>query len=551
MPLKLSFGGSKKKAAKKKKKKKKNDKPQRKSKLTLDVSSARKRRREEPDAPFDEPEFVTQVKEFLSGAVDRIKPVFSRRSSFKHPLFPTRVPHISKIRSSLTSDSRSARRKVFKNTMKFWVECCNELFSNIQALDQLREDIVLTYKEFPDASAIKTALATPNTPMSNEDFEKSVNLLIKVWQYDATVPINPEVEVPIFLFWAVYDFMNTERYRSKCPHPMGAVYVLIDLVCDFRFQTFGQFVTRLRLVFSNAVTYGEESVRGVVQIAQKYVDFIDQAVVGESIPEAIFVGPSSVDEGLQQFGTPTATMPAVENEAAKDEEDAGEPQGLGVTTRGRSRAPVVNVNRDGSYTSDFILRVEFWSERVASLLRNKAKFGIFFDEVDLSQYSDYLDVVGGKPMALRTVSEKLNTNTYLSTEEIVRDLRLIVSNCRKFNALNSALLKLGDALSRRIDSAVEKYEREFDEVVDDAASLSRKSSVIESTREVGGGRRVVSQMPEAVRQKVVVMLSCCPPNTQTRVVIAAFMCHLAGHHVDRENSQIAIRENVQRTKHII
>ena len=63
---------------------------------------------------------------------------------------------------------------------------------------------------------------------------------------------------------------------------------------------------------------------------------------------------------------------------------------------------------------------------------------LFYDPVDTTRYTDYLDHVE-KPMDYSTIKFKLNNNAYEGQEEFKEDVLLVFQNCIKYNGESSAI----------------------------------------------------------------------------------------------------------------
>jgi hypothetical protein len=65
--------------------------------------------------------------------------------------------------------------------------------------------------------------------------------------------------------------------------------------------------------------------------------------------------------------------------------------------------------------------------------------------------NDYLKVIEKKPMDLATVKQNLNLKRYRTIHHCADDIRLIWSNCKKYNGEGSAYYILADSLSKRFE----------------------------------------------------------------------------------------------------
>ncbi|KAI8872750.1 the Bromodomain of peregrin, partial [Ramicandelaber brevisporus] len=61
---------------------------------------------------------------------------------------------------------------------------------------------------------------------------------------------------------------------------------------------------------------------------------------------------------------------------------------------------------------------------------------VFAEPVPISVYPDYYETIK-KPMDLSTMSSKINNFEYITFDEYLSDINLIISNCHKYNPYTS------------------------------------------------------------------------------------------------------------------
>lgn len=83
---------------------------------------------------------------------------------------------------------------------------------------------------------------------------------------------------------------------------------------------------------------------------------------------------------------------------------------------------------------------------------------IFLYPVDSVSYPEYYEIIQS-PMDITTVKNKLNS--YISVEEMLRDIRQIWENCRIFNADGSDIVKMADKLAEASEALIEVHSYSF------------------------------------------------------------------------------------------
>ncbi|KAK0703270.1 Bromodomain from Gcn5 complexed with acetylated H4 peptide [Lasiosphaeria miniovina] len=80
-------------------------------------------------------------------------------------------------------------------------------------------------------------------------------------------------------------------------------------------------------------------------------------------------------------------------------------------------------------------------------LQNHASSWPFPMPVNKDEVADYYDVIK-KPMDLSTMESKLEADQYATPEDFIRDARLIIENCRKYNKESTAYAKYATKLEK-------------------------------------------------------------------------------------------------------
>jgi bromodomain-containing factor 1 len=80
----------------------------------------------------------------------------------------------------------------------------------------------------------------------------------------------------------------------------------------------------------------------------------------------------------------------------------------------------------------------------------------FLHPVDEIKVSDYATVIS-RPMDLTTVDRKLGSTCYLTVEDFIADVRLVFTNCYKFNGPEATI----SMLCQNVESAFEKGLRQM------------------------------------------------------------------------------------------
>mmetsp|Transcript_13063 Transcript_13063/g.52317 ORF Transcript_13063/g.52317 Transcript_13063/m.52317 type:complete len:211 (-) Transcript_13063:732-1364(-) len=116
--------------------------------------------------------------------------------------------------------------------------------------------------------------------------------------------------------------------------------------------------------------------------------------------------------------------------------------------------------------------------KIINQLLNKPESLPFREPVDwrgLGLY-DYPQIIK-KPMDLSTVKSNIESKAYQSIHECAEDIRLIWSNCKKYNQDGSDFYNLADAFSKRFEDKFAKIkdQEQAEEDVDHEPSLEEKT----------------------------------------------------------------------------
>mmetsp|Transcript_14771 Transcript_14771/g.17934 ORF Transcript_14771/g.17934 Transcript_14771/m.17934 type:complete len:105 (+) Transcript_14771:269-583(+) len=82
--------------------------------------------------------------------------------------------------------------------------------------------------------------------------------------------------------------------------------------------------------------------------------------------------------------------------------------------------------------------------------------GLFLEPVDITQVSDYLDVISD-PIDLATIEEHLADNKYRTFADVKSEINRMLENCRTYNG-TGIYVKTADTLQRALDSESRKLE---------------------------------------------------------------------------------------------
>jgi len=120
----------------------------------------------------------------------------------------------------------------------------------------------------------------------------------------------------------------------------------------------------------------------------------------------------------------------------------------------RSKQPKRNIKPiEIMKTEDYEFCVEVLNDLVKP--KYKACNWPFLEPVDGSLVPGYYSVIK-EPMDLQTMRNKLDQRKYNNIEEFVGDLKLVVENCKKFNALGTDVYICGQEFERVINSHIQK-----------------------------------------------------------------------------------------------
>ncbi|XP_073945377.1 TATA-box binding protein associated factor 1 isoform X2 [Choristoneura fumiferana] len=80
----------------------------------------------------------------------------------------------------------------------------------------------------------------------------------------------------------------------------------------------------------------------------------------------------------------------------------------------------------------------------------------FLKPVNKKQVKDYYNVIK-KPIDMETMGKKIQAHKYHSRAEFLRDIQLIVDNCRAYNGLNSQFTRQAEAILKVTQEALEQF----------------------------------------------------------------------------------------------
>lgn len=78
---------------------------------------------------------------------------------------------------------------------------------------------------------------------------------------------------------------------------------------------------------------------------------------------------------------------------------------------------------------------------------NIQPIGVFMEKPDRKTYPDYFDIIS-EPIDMKTINDKIMTNSYRSEEEMLSDCKLMFSNCRLYNEEGSSIYEDANILER-------------------------------------------------------------------------------------------------------
>ncbi|GAA6009460.1 histone acetyltransferase GCN5 [Rhodotorula paludigena] len=95
-------------------------------------------------------------------------------------------------------------------------------------------------------------------------------------------------------------------------------------------------------------------------------------------------------------------------------------------------------------------------KKLLTLLIDHPSSWAFANPVNAQEVTDYYDVIK-EPMDFATMESKLEANSYETLEQFLHDAKLIFSNCRQYNDLQSNYVKNANKLENYLDSQVKVY----------------------------------------------------------------------------------------------
>ncbi|KAL4867508.1 hypothetical protein BDV12DRAFT_209875 [Aspergillus spectabilis] len=99
--------------------------------------------------------------------------------------------------------------------------------------------------------------------------------------------------------------------------------------------------------------------------------------------------------------------------------------------------------------------------RFLNQIQNHKQAWPFLYPVNKDEVADYYDVITS-PMDLSTIESRLEHDDYGSPKELVRDLKLIFSNCRQYNDAKTVYAKCAAKLEKYMWSAIREIPEWYD-----------------------------------------------------------------------------------------
>ncbi|KAI9777109.1 MAG: hypothetical protein M1839_009065 [Geoglossum umbratile] len=275
--------------------------------------------------------------------------------------------------------------------------------------------------------------------------------------------------------------LNIPTYPTIVKTPMDISTMEKKLKGD-EYATVEEYIADMDLIVSNAVTFNgpdhfvSNSARNLKKAFEKQLGHL---------PKADVVEPSAAERKAKKWSVGSATTPALKatpvrrpsrtlsGQATSPTGSTTSPFALGPngvptirrdSTAGDGR-PKREIHpppsRDLPYSGakprkkKYLAELKFCDEVIKELLKPKHKHfaQVFHEPVDpvalnIPQYHKIIK----KPMDLGTVSSKLKANEYEKASEFESDVRLIFTNCYKFNPAKDAVHQMGKQLEQLFNS---------------------------------------------------------------------------------------------------
>eukprot|EP00039_Didymoeca_costata_P001312 m.51471 g.51471 ORF g.51471 m.51471 type:complete len:730 (+) comp10736_c0_seq3:86-2275(+) len=215
----------------------------------------------------------------------------------------------------------------------------------------------------------------------------------------------------------------------------------------------------IKLVFTNCKTFNNPTDR-VTKMAEEIEQFFERSLKKLPTPEQELAPPKSKvpRAGKTPQATPQPVMRAMSQVSLNSEDMSRRPsRSIRVPVKdfgwesGTSQGKKSNSNNDK--------RLKFCHQVIKELFSKKHEQCAwpFYDPVDpvALNLPDYLTIIK-KPMDLSTARSKLDSGEYHSAEAFIADIRLIFSNCLRYNPPGSEVAVKGQQLQHAFEIFLEK-----------------------------------------------------------------------------------------------
>ncbi|KAL6121616.1 hypothetical protein NUSPORA_01444 [Nucleospora cyclopteri] len=136
--------------------------------------------------------------------------------------------------------------------------------------------------------------------------------------------------------------------------------------------------------------------------------------------------------------------------------------------------------------------------------KNKKVTWCFCHPVSDEEAPGYSSIVK-QPMDLSTVRNKLEMRVYSNLEEFIRDLQLIVDNCKLYNPENSDIYKLGIEFEKLFNSHNKNPDLEIEELRKKISDLMVKLNQLEENRRITNRKIYTVESREKIGTKILAM----------------------------------------------
>ncbi|XP_063824981.1 transcription initiation factor TFIID subunit 1 [Ostrinia nubilalis] len=97
----------------------------------------------------------------------------------------------------------------------------------------------------------------------------------------------------------------------------------------------------------------------------------------------------------------------------------------------------------------------------------------FLKPVNKKQVKDYYNVIK-KPIDMETMGKKIQAHKYHSRDEFLRDIQLLVDNCRAYNGINSQFTRQAEAILKVTQEALEQFGENVSQLEANIARVQQK-----------------------------------------------------------------------------